>query len=386
MFRLPISINSGEYARIDTPVKIRLNFPKLNKTPIIVVEVEGGREIACNFEYENKSECSVSWIIQKLLANEKKDYYLHLDFNRSSKQQNSKSSKVELVDLKGQRLDIRIDGLLFASYNYSKSLYKPYLYPVYGPSNKQITADKPADHLHHHSIWIGHADVNGVNFWSEGESSGRIVHDRFDKLISGPAAGHVTEINDWLRSDGRKILEEIRDIEIYNLPADRRIIDMQIRLKAGGEKVFLGSTKEMGFPHIRVAESMSVHSGGRIENSGGEINEREIFGKKAEWCDYSGPTAPDEWCGIAIFDHPENPFYPTRWFARDYGAFSPNFSNVLHRSRLMLRKYFSKPHIINPHQELKLAYRIYIHGGDAKKGEVKEKYADFSHPPKIERL
>ena len=29
------------------------------------------------------------------------------------------------------------------------------------------------DHIHHRSLWFTHGDVNGVDFWTEGEGHGR---------------------------------------------------------------------------------------------------------------------------------------------------------------------------------------------------------------------
>ena len=43
-----------------------------------------------------------------------------------------------------------------------------------------------------------------------------------------------------------------------------------------------------------------------------------MFGKRADWIDYWG-MIDGKTVGIAIFDHPANPRYPTWWMARGYG-------------------------------------------------------------------
>jgi hypothetical protein len=64
-------------------------------------------------------------------------------------------------------------------------------------------------------------------------------------------------------------------------------------------------------------------------------------------------------CGIAVFDHPENPDHPTTWFTRDYGPFSPNYGF-----------FRDEPIVIAPGAPLRLRYRIYTHTGDVKEARV----------------
>jgi hypothetical protein len=64
----------------------------------------------------------------------------------------------------------------------------------------------------------------------------------------------------------------------------------------------------------------------------------------------------DEKISIAIFDHPENPNFPTYWHTRGYGLFSANPFGV---------KDFSKGdkelnYKIQPNQTINFKYRIAI--------------------------
>ena len=45
--------------------------------------------------------------------------------------------------------------------------FKPFWYPLYTPAGLRLTENSPADHPHHHSVWFGHAKVNGVDCWVE---------------------------------------------------------------------------------------------------------------------------------------------------------------------------------------------------------------------------
>jgi hypothetical protein len=43
-----------------------------------------------------------------------------------------------------------------------------YVHPVMTPSGLLVTQERPADHLHHLGIFVGHERVNGHNFWWPG--------------------------------------------------------------------------------------------------------------------------------------------------------------------------------------------------------------------------
>ncbi len=49
----------------------------------------------------------------------------------------------------------------------------------------------------------------------------------------------------------------------------------------------------------------------------------EVWGHRSKWVDYSG-SINGEKLGVAIFDSPTNPRFPTYWHSRDYGLFALN--------------------------------------------------------------
>ena len=51
--------------------------------------------------------------------------------------------------------------------------------------------------------------------------------------------------------------------------------------------------------------------------------DKDLWGKASKWVDYWGKVGEKE-VGVAIFDHPKNPRYPTTWHARDYGLVAAN--------------------------------------------------------------
>ena len=117
--------------------------------------------------------------------------------------------------------------------------------------------------------------------------------------------------------------------------------------------------------------------GGRIENSYGAIGEREAWGKRASWCDYSGQVGART-VGIAVFDHPRNVGYPTYWHVRDYGLMT---ANPFALSQFLADSTLDGSWVLPAGERTTFRYRVFVHAGNAAEGDVKDKYLDWVYPP-----
>ncbi len=273
---------------------------------------------------------------------------------------------VEIIEDNGQ-IVVRIGGQEYARYEYGPRHPKPYLYPLRAANGLSLLADAPTDHRHHHGFWVGHgrvqhgSDAQDVDCWLERHNSGRIAARGFDALTSGSERGGWTQACDWIGPDGNVVLKDTRAFTFYDTPIEARYFDFELVLRSPDDQpVTLHQTNEAGLPHIRPAEGLSPRTGGTLTNAEGKRNERETYKQRSAWLDCSG-TLGRLVCGIAVFDHPRNPEYPTPWFTRDYGPFTPNF--IFFRTA---------PYIITPDAPLRLRYRVYTHSGDARDGHVAE--------------
>src|SRR5216117_2973193 len=72
------------------------------------------------------------------------------------------------------KLRVEIGGKLFTEY-YFTNVPRPFCYPLIGPGDLPMTRNWPMknvpgeehDHPHHRSLWYGHGNVNGIDFWEE---------------------------------------------------------------------------------------------------------------------------------------------------------------------------------------------------------------------------
>jgi hypothetical protein len=108
--------------------------------------------------------------------------------------------------------------------------------------------------------------------------------------------------------------------------------------------------------------------GGVLMNSEGGVGAAGTYGKTARWCGYHGKRAvrPEVIEGIAILDHPENPWAPCPWFTRDYGHLSPSPFNFL-----------KKPWKLAAGKSIQLKYRVVLHAGTPAEAGLDDLYRQW---------
>lgn len=266
-----------------------------------------------------------------------------------------------------------------------RSFSKPIIYPLIGPTGAKMTRDYPMvadskdeahDHPHHRSLWFTHGEVNGVDFWLEGEhkdrKGGEQIHQAFTQVAGGEKAV-VASTNLWKSPAGETVLSDRRRFT-FAADADARWVDCEVQLIASHGDVHFGDTKEGSFG-VRVAESMKVEAkkGGKIINSAGETD-GQAWGRPADWVDYFGPVG-NETVGLAIFCHPTSFHHPTRWHVRTYGLFAANPFGVYHFTG---DKQPTDGVRLPKGESLTLRYRVLMHKGDEKTGRIVERYQEFA--------
>jgi hypothetical protein len=289
-------------------------------------------------------------------------------------------------------LVVKINGQLFTRYVFAGAP-KPYCWPIVGPTGDPITRAYPMetiegekqDHHHQRSLWFTHGLVNGVDFWSETDKSGRQVHRKFEAVESGDSVGRIRAVTDWLAPDGTKVCEDTRELRFYGRtaginPAARdadRVMDFDVTIRASEGPLTFGDTKE-GMFGIRVATSMDVDQkdkkpGGRIINSRGD-SDAAAWGKPAEWVDYSGPVN-GKMVGVTIMNHPSSFRHPTHWHVRTYGLFAPNPFGL---SAFYNDKSKDGSHTVPAGESITFRYRLLLHSGDAESAKPAEAYAAYA--------
>lgn len=295
--------------------------------------------------------------------------------------------QVKITQQGGTKVAVEIDGKPFTDFYIGPDTPKPYLHPLRTADGQIVTrgfpmvkdiAGEPTDHPHHRGLWFTHGDVNGYDFWGNEESQqgagkgkGKVVLERVVKAAGGKKSGVVTATFAWKIPSGDTLLIETRTMTFYSDPYLRQI-DFDSTLSPQQDVTF-GDTKE-GMFAIRLAPFLQEDHGGKMVNAQNKQGEKNIWGKRSEWVDYSG-TLDGKPLGIAILDHPANPRPPTYWHARAYGLFAANIFGVRDFENDKSR---DGSLTIRPGQPLRFRYRVLIHPGDSNQAGIRDAYTAWS--------
>lgn len=241
------------------------------------------------------------------------------------------------------------DALLFV-YRHGAGWSKPHFHPLYAPlSARVMTLHAPHDWVHHRGLMWSWGRVapksdpdSWVNFWEERvrteDDEGRITwprplddaqrgiirHSGFRNLEPGRQRALLLANHDWLRAGSEEpLMHSEMDVVVNPMREDGWFFDLQFTLRAASETVLLLPPAEDSLyeeaPYGLACQFSRELSGGALLNADDKHGLEAA--SESRWTDYSGIMDDDEcqgctrWLGITLFDHPENPRYPSRFVA-----------------------------------------------------------------------
>lgn len=222
-------------------------------------------------------------------------------------------------------LEIQLDGQPIATYLWQhEKIKRPFFAHVKTAGGIQVTRNFPpvsgkdaTDHATMHpGLWMAFGKLGGSDFW---RNAGSVVHEGF---VGQPTAGKeatFSTLNRYVAPSGKVICRQRSDFRLAK-SADGWLLTIDARFTSD-EEFYFGVQEEMGLG-IRLATAITVNQGnGTILNSHGQRNEKNTWGKFAQWWDYFG-TIDDRQVGILVFSHPGN---GDVWsHSRDYGYLAAN--------------------------------------------------------------
>ena len=296
------------------------------------------------------------------------------------------------------RIDVFIDEKPFTSYYFSPDVAKPYFMPLRTSSGLIVSRDYPLGNTvteaeskersfepHQRPLYFGHGNLNGLDFWEEPvfqkyyndhprQPYGHMVVENVTELqAEGNGAGIQARFH-LVDPNNRFVGEETQTFR-FRGDGHTRIIDCEFVILASAGPVTMGDTKEGTFG-VRLCRQLSaplVH----MTNSNGAEGERAIWGKPADWVEYSGVISSVP-VHVAVFDHPASFRHPTTWHARSYGLLAANPFGW---------REFSKDDnkdgswTIPESKSLTFRYRVFIREGDLAADALREAYASYAAQP-----
>jgi len=277
------------------------------------------------------------------------------------------AAKINAVKV-GSKINVTVNGKFFTSYIFSDDEKYPFFYPVNGPvTGASVTSMRNGIYPHHSSLFFGCDRVNGGNYWQEGLDRGRIISVNAEILKEGGDTVVISDECVWSRPGALSPIKDSRKI-IITSPSETVIqMDFIITMEMLTD-VHILKTNHSLFS-ARMAADLSVNYGGTMINAEGARSEEETFGKNSSWIDYYRNRG--EFIeGLAIMQHPSNPWYPSPWFTRDYGFISPT---------PMYWPENGNDTFLEEGTELILRYRVLIHSGDYTEAKIAELFEQYSN-------
>jgi hypothetical protein len=269
----------------------------------------------------------------------------------------------------GDKIEFRVNGVLFTNYIISEYEKYPFFYPVNGPSNASVTSMRNANYPHHSSLFFGCDRVNDGNYWQEGLERGQIVSLRADILESGGDKAVVENECIWARPGADAPIKDKRKITVTKPFADKFYLDFEVTMEMLMD-VSIQKTNHSFFSG-RMDPDLAVINGGTMINAEGEQGEKGddgTFGKRSAWMDCNGERMGKNE-GMAILQHPSNDWFPSPWFTRDYGFFSPT---------PMYWPENEKTTDLKKGDKITLRYRVIVHSGNEKEADIAGEFEKYS--------
>jgi len=287
------------------------------------------------------------------------------------------STRVEF-DRQPDRVRILVGGRPLATYVYKdEKIPRPYFCSVFAPGGIPVTRNHPpiegkdpTDHpTYHPGIWMAFGDLSGADYW---RNKAKVLHEGFqEEPRGGTGTGRFAVRNRYLAGDGDKevVCTERCRFAIHVRPAGYFLI--WDSLFAALDRAFwFGDQEEMGLG-VRVATPICVKAGGKILDSEGRVNQAQVWGNAAEWCDYNG-LIDGKHVGVTLMPDPKN-FRPSWFHARDYGLLLANPFG-----RQAFKKGPASKVVVKPGQSFRLRYGVLLHASlPETPANLKAAYADF---------
>ena len=388
-----ITVEAGEYTRIDTPISISLEGidDDIIESGLRIEEIKGSERIPVATQIESGNTPKLWWILSGTT---------HVDSQRTFELFRSSTVGGNIVTAtKGDRtLDIEVGKHKVLSYTHAivslpenrsprpektRESYdrSGFIYPIWSPKGNLITEIHPEDHVHHFGVWMPwtHTRYEGnlVDFWNIFDETGTVRFSKYISTTEGPVYGGFQTEQDHVAlktSEGEKvIINEIWDVRVYNVGGPEKeywIVDFKstqkniTELPLIQEEYLYGGFAYRGAREWKGANKSYLTSEGKTQMNANATRSR--------WCDMSG-AIDGEWEGVTVmsnpgnFQHPE----PMRIIPEDDYVFFVYCPSV------------AGEWVMEPGDDHVFQYRLYIHEGKPDVENIERIWNDYAEPPKV---
>lgn len=220
------------------------------------------------------------------------------------------------------------------------------------------------DHTWHRALWWSWKFINGHNFWEENQQGTDPTQIEVTHTPAGDAQINITIM--YHLPDQAPVLKEERGIHISQPDQGGcYFIDWQTRFTPAGTEAVTFSNYRYGGLSLRMAAELSETPAWVFLANTEEVTANGTS-VPTRWMAYQGTLARDQNAALAIFDHPDNPRYPTTWLVRDnYPYMNPTFPG-------------NQDYTLRANENLSLRYGILVYQGTLTKRQIERHWKRFA--------
>ncbi len=193
-----------------------------------------------------------------------------------------------------------------------------YLHPLRTPSGMVVTDDYPADHLHHHGVWMSWSKARSgdrdLNFWETGKPGARVEFVGIDEVKT---EGSVTTLRtrhrfvDLSTQPPATLLEETWTVAVtaFGGSQPRHVIDLTSIQKCAGSTPLALPKHHYGGFGFRGLKAWNGAPNCRFLTSTGITDRIKGNGTRGKWC-WIGGAVEGGSAGVTVLGHPGNYRFP----------------------------------------------------------------------------
>ncbi|MHC4206408.1 MAG: DUF6807 family protein [Planctomycetota bacterium] len=385
-----ITVEAGDYTRIDTPVSLDLSgvpfgFPN---EKLSLVEVKGKQRIPVPAQFEAGSPPRLWWILSgETPVGTERVYELSRDPSSAGSRSNIQVTKDNsvLVLRKGKQQILQYNHAIVPAPEGQSKLYDRggFIHPLWSPSGSVLTNIHPDDHYHHLGIWMPWTKTKfegkEVDFWNLNKGQGTVRFNRFLSTTAGPVYGGFQAEQDHVvlkTSSGEKtVLKEIWDVRVYNIGGLEKgywLWDFVSSQRCVAESPLLLEKYRYGGFGFRATADWKGETAAYLTSTG--KTREDGHATRARWCDAAG-VSDGKWKGVTFFSNPKNFRHPEAM------RIWPGFEQEVFFNWAPVQTGDFEMKSGRGHQ---FRYRMFVHEGRIDIERTEQLWNDYAHPPKVE--
>jgi hypothetical protein len=375
-----ITVEAGEYSRIDTPVSVELDDIKYKQ--LRLEEVKDSKLLPVHVQIEAGNPPRLWWVLSGTTkASEKRVY--KLSEGSPAKTEGVKVIKGDLflqIEI-GDKKILRYNSAVVPPPEGASPLYarSGFIHPLWSPAEEVLTRIHPKDHIHHLGLWgpwtKTEFEGRDVDFWNLGDGKGTVRFVKFVSTESGDVYGGfgaIQEHVDLKAPEGEKVaLNEELDVRVWNpsKPNEGWLVDYTTKQNCASASPLRLLAYRYGGLGFRATDQWNESNSDYLTSEG--KTRKDGHGTRARWCDVFG-TMEKGPAGVLFMSYINNREHPEPMRIWPEGDVFFNFCPIQQTDW-----------VLEPGKTYVLRYRLYVHSGRITAETAERLWQDFSYPPKV---